>query len=375
MSKKDYYKVLGVDKNATQEDIKKAYRKLAIQYHPDKNPGDKNAEEKFKEATEAYEILSDDEKRKAYDQYGFAGVDNMGGAGFNANAFHGFEDIFGSSFDASDFFKNMFSGRGGMGNPFGNFDRERGANLRYDLNISFKESIYGTEETVHYNHDEKCCTCGGSGCKAGASQKTCYMCGGTGRVLRRSGMFTISQPCIACNGKGKVIESPCPDCKGSGIQNKQKKISLKIPAGTMDGKKIVINGQGNSGKNGGTAGDLIIVVHVEPHAFIKRSGNDLYYTIKIDFSQAILGDTVTIKTLNDKNIAIKIPEGTQNNKLLRIKGEGVPTGNGTKGDLYVRVKVHIPSHLDKKQRELIEKYKELAKPLSNPPLVREDDDS
>ena len=372
MAKRDYYEVLGVDKSASQDDIKKAYRKLAVKYHPDRNPGDKSAEEKFKEATEAYEVLSDDKKRPLYDQYGFAGVDGMdqGGAQYS-HAYQDFSDLFGGAGGGfSDIFDSIFGG--GFG---GSRNRSRGgpvtgASLRYDLHIGFKEAVYGTSTDIHFRHNETCEACHGSGGAAGSSKKTCTTCNGTGQIRQGNGFFTIQQTCPKCGGKGTTIDKPCPSCRGSGIQEKSKMMSLKIPAGTDNGKRIVIPGQGDVGENGGPAGDLVVVIHVDAHTLFERSGQDLYCAVPISMTQAALGCDIEIESLNGKKVLIKIPAGTSNGKLLRVRGEGVPSTSGLKnGDLYVKIMVQIPQHLSSKQRDLLKSFMDIENPTENPKLM------
>ena len=373
MAKRDYYEVLGVEKSASQDDIKKAYRKLAVKYHPDRNPGDKEAEDKFKEATEAYEVLSDDKKRPLYDQYGFAGVDGMDqGGGQYSHAYQDFSDIFGGAGGGfSDIFDSIFGG----GFSSGSRSRQRGgpvtgASLRYDLHIGFKDAVYGTTADIHFKHNETCETCHGTGGAAGASKKTCPTCNGMGQVRQGNGFFTIQQTCPKCGGKGTTIDKPCTSCRGSGIQEKAKMMSLKIPAGTDDGKRIVIHGQGDAGENGGPAGDLVVVIHVDSHNLFERSGQDLYCAVPISMTQATLGCDITIDSLNGKKVTIKIPSGTPNGKLLRIKGEGVPVANSSRtGDLYVKIMVQIPQHLSMKQKELLKAFMDLEKPEENPKLM------
>ena len=370
MAKRDYYEVLGIDTSADQDAIKKAYRKLAVKYHPDRNPGDKEAEEKFKEATEAYEVLSDDQKRPIYDQYGFAGLEGMGGGGGGySHAYHDFSDLFGGMGGGfSDIFDSIFgggfSGGGSRGGP------EAGSNLSYGLNITFKDAVYGTSTDIHFRHRERCEACNGTGAAAGANKKTCPTCNGVGQVRQGNGFFTIQQTCPTCRGKGTTIDKPCSLCRGSGLQEKNKQMSLKIPAGVDNGRRIIIRGQGDAGENGGPAGDLVIVLHVAQHPNFQRQDNDLFCSIPVTMSQAALGCEVTITALDDKKLTIKIPEGTPNGKMLRIKGEGVPiSGSSRKGDLYVEISVQIPIKLSSKQKELLKQYQELENPTTEPKLV------
>ncbi|MCQ2982730.1 MAG: molecular chaperone DnaJ [Treponemataceae bacterium] len=369
MAKRDYYEVLGVTKTATKDEIKKAYRKLAVQYHPDKNPGDKAAEEKFKEATEAYEVLSDENKKKIYDQYGFAGLDGMGGGGggggFNASNFSDFSDIFG---DFGDVFEGFFGG--GRGGSSRRSASNQGQSLRYDLEISFKDAVYGCQTEVAFQHDEVCDSCGGTGGEKGASRKTCPTCNGAGQVRRSAGFFSVAQPCPSCQGSGTVIDNPCKACHGTGVQSKRRKVKVTIPAGVDDGKRITIPRQGDAGRNGGPAGDLIIVLHVGSHKYFERSGNDLYCAAPISITQAALGAEIYITSLDDRKLKVKVPAGTQHGKLLRIPGEGVPaTSTSRKGDLFVKVMVQIPSHLSSKGKKLMEELAEVEGDNDSPKLT------
>lgn len=375
MAKRDYYEVLGVEKSADQEAIKRAYRKLAVKYHPDRNPGDKEAEEKFREATEAYEVLSDDKKRPIYDQYGFAGLDGMdqGGGAQYSHAFHDFSDLFGGAGGGfSDIFDSIFGGGFGGSSRAGarSSGPAAGASLRYDLRIPFKDAVYGTTADIHFKHNEACPVCKGSGASSGSSKKTCPTCNGMGQVRQGNGFFTIQQTCPKCGGKGVVIEKPCASCHGTGLQEKSKAMSLKIPAGVDDGKRIVIRGQGDAGENGGAAGDLVVVLHVDSHSNFERDGNDLYCAVPISMSQAALGCEISITSLDGKKVTIKVPDGTSNGKLLRIKGEGVPVANSSrKGDLYVKIMVQIPGRLSAKQKELLRQFMEIENPSANPDLM------
>ncbi len=371
-SKRDYYEVLGIDKGADSETIKKAYRKLAVKYHPDRNPGNKEAEEKFKEATEAYEVLSDDQKRPIYDQYGFAGLEGMGGAGQGySHAFHDFSDLFGSSSGFSDIFENLFGGMGG-GFSGGRSRRENndGASLRYDLEIDFKDAVYGCKKDVHFRHNETCPTCKGTGGASGSSRKTCSTCNGVGQVRRSAGFFSVQQTCPTCGGKGTIIDHPCSSCHGSGVQEKEKVMTITIPAGVDDGKRIAIPHQGDAGTNGGQAGDLIIVIHVRQDKFFERDGNDLYCAVPISIAQAALGADVTINSLDGRKITLKIPSGTTQGKLLRIKDEGVPYSNSSrKGDLYVKVIVQLPTKLSRQQQQVMMEYAKLENATTSPDLI------
>ncbi|OQB96113.1 MAG: Chaperone protein DnaJ [Spirochaetes bacterium ADurb.Bin110] len=368
MAKRDYYEVLGVPKTATKDEIKKAYRKLAIQYHPDKNPGNKTAEEKFKEATEAYEVLGDDQKRQAYDQFGFAGVEGMAGTQQDySSVFRDFEDIFSGFGDFSSFFGSIFGeGAQRRGETRSNY----GANLRYDIELPFEKAIFGTTVEISYNRDDVCKACGGSGSRDNQGRKVCSTCKGTGQVRRSSGFFAISQPCPVCHGEGTVIENPCQDCAGSGVVKKKQKIRVTIPPGVEDGKRVTVPGQGNAGPNGGPSGDLHVFIHVRPHDMFERQGNDLYCAVSIDFVTAALGGEVVIDTLEGRKISVQIPAGTQNGKLLRIKGEGVPVSGGKRGDLYIKVFVKVPSRLTKRGREILEELKKTEGETLQPELVK-----
>jgi molecular chaperone DnaJ len=350
MAKRDYYEVLGVQKNASKDDIKKAYRKLAIQYHPDKNPGDKAAEEKFKEATEAYEVLADDKKKQAYDQFGFAGVEGMGGPTPHdfSQAFRGFEDIFG---DFSGIFDTIYGG--GTRRSSGHGGARQGANLRYDIEISFKDAVFGTKVEIQYNKNDACPVCNGSGAASGTSRKVCPTCKGAGQIRHSAGFFSMAQPCPSCGGQGEIIEKPCPECGGSGTQKKRQKIMVTIPPGVENGKRVVIPRQGDAGPSGGPTGDLYVFIRVKPHEFFERQDEDLYCAIPISVTQAALGAEIQVATLEGKSIKVKIPPGIQNGKLLRIRDEGVPA-SGRRGNLYIKMMVQIPAKLSRRGRELME---------------------
>lgn len=361
MAKRDYYEVLGVQKGASKDDIKKAYRKLAIQYHPDKNPGNKEAEEKFKEATEAYEVLSDDQKKSAYDQFGFAGVEGMGGAGGQgySHAFHDFEDLFG---DFSGIFDSFFGGGARRQSRSG---PPPGANLRYDLEIPFKDAVFGTKVEIQFAHNEACGTCHGSGATGGSGRKVCPTCAGSGQVRRSQGFFSIASPCPSCSGEGFIIENPCKDCSGSGVQKKRRKIAVTIPPGMEDGKRVVIPGQGDAGANGGPSGDLYVFIHVKGHEHFERDGLDLYCAVPISITQATLGAELLVTTLDGKKIKVKIPAGMQNGKMLRVRDEGIPSGS-RRGDLYIKVIVKIPAKLSRRGRELLEELSKVEGEESAP---------
>lgn len=362
MAKRDYYEVLGLDKNASQEDIKRAYRKVAVTNHPDRNPGDTEAEERFKEATEAYEILADQQKRQAYDQFGFAGVEGMssaagGGGGFSdfSSVFRDFEDIFG---DFSGIFESFF---GGGRRRSGRSSAQRGADLRYDLEVSFLDAAFGTEVEIGYMRHIACERCSGKGAEPGSSKQTCQTCGGAGQVRRSSGFFSIASACPTCGGEGSVLDNPCKECGGSGLDKKKESVQITIPAGIDTGKRINVPGHGDAGPNGGPAGDLFVIVHVKAHDYFERSGNDVQCTIPISFTQAALGAEIMVPTLEEKRVKMKIPAGTQSERVFRLKGEGIPHLNNPqkRGDMYVKVHVDIPEKLSGKAKDLLKEFAEL----------------
>lgn len=350
MAKRDYYEVLGVDKTADEATIKRAFRQQAKKYHPDLNPGDKDAEEKFKEVNEAYQILSDPQKRQQYDQFGFDGPQAGfgGGAGYgDFGGFGGFEDIFSS----------FFGGGARQANP--NAPRQ-GDDLRMDVTISFEEAARGCEKEVNVVRDETCENCGGTGAKPGTKPTTCSTCHGTGQVtqVRNTAFGRIQNvtTCPNCHGTGKVISDPCPKCNGRGKKRTSRRRTVKIPAGIDNGQVLTIRGQGGAGENGGPNGDLLIVVNVRPHKLFKRRDYDLYLELPITFIQATLGAEVDVPTL-DKPVKYNIPEGTQPGTVFRIKGAGIPYLRGTgKGDLYVTAKVEVPRKLTEKQKELLRQF-------------------
>jgi molecular chaperone DnaJ len=352
VAKRDYYEVLGVQKNASKDDVKKAYRKLAIQYHPDKNPGNKEAEEKFKEATEAYEVLADDQKKAAYDQFGFAGVENMGAGGQDpSQMFRGFEDIFGDFGDIGDIFSSFFGGRGFRSGGQGGV--RQGANLRYDIEIPFKDAVFGTKVEIQFSHNESCPACKGSGAANGTGKKTCPTCQGSGQIRRSQGFFSVASPCHECGGEGYIVEHPCRECGGSGTLKKRQKIVVSIPAGVEDGKRVVIPKQGDAAPNGGPPGDLYVFIKVKPHEYFERQDLDLYCAVPISISQAALGADIHVTTLDNKTIKVKVPAGIQSGKMLRIRDEGVPAG-GRRGNLYIKLMVQVPEKLSRRGRELME---------------------
>ncbi len=353
MSKRDYYEVLGLKKDATEADIKKAYRRLAMKHHPDRNPGDKTSEEQFKEAKEAYEVLSDAKKRGTYDQFGHAGVDAHaagargpgGGAGFDPN------DIFGDIF--GDAFGDIFSGgrRGGGGQRV-----YRGADLRYGLNLTLEQAVNGDTITIQVPTLVGCDVCHGSGAKPGTQPQTCTTCGGRGQVRMQQGFFTVQQTCPRCRGTGKIISDPCVKCHGQGRVEKEKTLSVKIPAGVDNGDRIRLSGEGEAGPNGGPAGDLYVEISVLPHAIFSRDGADLACEVPVAFATAALGGEIEVPTLGG-SVSLKIPAETQTGKVFRLRGKGVkPVRGGSIGDLLCRVEVETPVHLNKEQKELLKKF-------------------
>ena len=356
-TKRDYYDVLGVDKSADATAIKKAYRKLAMKYHPDKNPGDKEAEEKFKEINEAYEVLSDETKRKNYDQFGHEGVNGQGfggAGGFGGQGFGGFDDIFG------DIFGDMFGGGFSGGSRQRRRGPERGADIKQRVNISFEEAAFGKKVQVKINRSEECDQCHGSGAKPGTSKKTCPTCHGSGQVqsVQRTpfGNIASTRTCSTCNGEGEVIDSPCSKCHGKGSIRKTKTIEVDIPAGIDNGQMIKLGGQGELGTRGGPRGDLYIEVNVQSHPLFTRDGYDVYLEMPITFAQATLGDKIQVPTLDGK-VEYEVPEGTQTGTVFRLKGKGIPKlKSNVRGDQYVKVTVEIPKKLNEKQKELVREF-------------------
>ncbi len=368
MAKRDYYEVLGLSKGCSRDEIKKAYRKLAIKYHPDKNAGNKEAEEKFKEATLAYEVLSDDKKRQAYDRFGFAGVEGVSGGTHDfSSVFRDFEDIFG---DFSGIFDSFFGGGGRSRSSQGG--RRGGADLRYDLSISFKDAVFGRKIEISYTKHHPCSQCSGTGSESGGGKKLCPTCGGSGQVRRSSGFFSIASPCHTCGGEGYIIENPCTKCRGSGLEKKNQKIKVSIPPGIESGKRINIPGQGDSGPNGGKPGDLYVYLNVKPHDFFERDSADVYCVIPISISQAALGSEIYVKTLDDKKIKLRVPPGSQNGKILRLKNEGIPYlhNSNKRGDMYIKILVRIPVRLSGKARDLLKEYSKIQGEDDNPNPIK-----
>ena len=357
-NKRDYYEVLGVSKGASEDEIKKAYKKLARKYHPDMNPGDKEAEEKFKEVNEANEVLSDPEKKARYDQFGFAGVDPNYGAGGAGGGYGGGFD-FG---DLGDIFGSFFGGGFGGGQARRN-GPQRGESIRASVSVTFKEAAFGCEKEVTIQRSEQCTTCKGNGCAPGTTPEICPDCHGSGvvQVQQRTpmGVFASSRPCQRCHGTGKIIHQPCTDCGGTGAVRKRKTIKINIPAGIDHGQTISLRGQGNAGKNGGSAGDLLITVMVQPDEVFRREGVDVFCEAPITFAQATLGATLEIPTIDGK-VKYDLPEGTQTGSVFRLRGKGIPVLNGRgRGDQYVTVNVETPRNLTREQKEALRTFSDM----------------
>ncbi len=345
MSKRDYYDVLGVDKNANEADIKKAYRRVAMKYHPDRNPDDPQADAKFKEASEAYEVLATQEKRAAYDQFGHAGVDPSMGGGAGGFGGGSFSDIFG------DVFGDIFGGGGNRGGP------QRGSDLRYTLDISLQDAVKGTTVEIRVPSLSSCDSCGGSGARKGSSPVTCGTCGGAGQVRMQQGFFQVQQTCPNCRGRGKIISDPCTACRGQGRVEKSKTLSVKVPPGVDTGDRIRLSGEGEAGPEGGPAGDLFVQMSVKEHPLFERDGKHLYCEVPISFADAALGGELEVPTL-DGRVKLKIPAETQTGKLFRLRGKGVkPVRGGGTGDLLCRSVVETPINLTTRQREILEELK------------------
>ena len=365
VTKRDYYEVLGVERQATDQQIKSAYRKLALKYHPDRNPGDHKAEEAFKEAAEAYAVLADGEKRGLYDRFGHAGVNSGagGGAGFDPTIFADFSDIFsglGDVFGLGD----LFGQRRRRGGP------QRGADLRYDLEISFEESAAGTDTTIQIPREETCETCKGSGAAEGTSAETCSQCRGTGQLRYQQGFLTVARPCGNCRGTGKTIAKPCVVCRGAGRVGRERKLTVKIPAGIATGQRMRLYGEGEHGSAGGPPGDLYVVVHVQEHSFFHREEDDLYCEMPVSFPTLALGGTIKVPTLDGRE-DVHVPGGTQPGTRFKLRGKGMPHVNGRgHGDLHVIARVAIPTKLTKEQKQLLE---ELARTLPQEKPDADDD--
>jgi molecular chaperone DnaJ len=365
MAKRDYYEVLGVSKSTPQEAIKKAYRKLALKYHPDKNKGDKASEEKFKEASEAYHVLSDKERRQNYDQFGHAAFDGAGGRGGFANFdfTSTFSDIFGS-----DIFDDFFDGFGG-GRRSGRRrqSENRGADLRYDLTISLGDAYSGKKQEIKYSSSEKCDRCNGHGSEPGSSPSTCSTCGGHGQVRSNQGFFTVQQTCPQCGGSGEEISNPCKNCRGIGKKQTNKKLFVTIPKGVDDGTRIRLSGKGEAGVKGSSNGDLYIFINVNSHDIFKRSEENLFFEFPISITDAALGTVLEVPTISGGKAKVKIPAGTQTGKQFRLRDKGMPIMRGGHyGDLYIRVITEVPTSLNKEQKELLEKFRTLENNKTTP---------
>tara|TARA_B100001142_G_scaffold239147_1_gene237873 strand:+ start:1098 stop:2222 length:1125 start_codon:yes stop_codon:yes gene_type:complete len=363
MAKRDFYDVLGVNKSSNPDQIKAAYRKLAVKHHPDKNPGDKASEEKFKEASEAYHVLSDKERKQNYDNFGHAAFENGSG---RQGGFGGF-----SGADFSDIFEDFFSDFGG-GRERGRKNRNnRGSDLRYDLSINLEEAFTGKKQDIKFSTTEKCNTCKGNGSKPGHAPSECSMCGGNGRVRSNQGFFTVQQTCPQCTGSGEEISNPCTDCYGQGNKQTSKKLSVTIPKGVDDGTRIRLAGKGEAGSRGGTSGDLYLFINVNSHDLFKRSDENLFFECPISITDAALGTTIEIPTIDGGKAKIKIPEGTQTGKQFRLRGKGMPYIRGSgNGDLYVQINTEVPISLNKEQKELLEKFRKIENEKSNPSIKK-----
>ncbi len=362
MAKRDYYEVLGINKNASPDQIKAAYRKLAVKFHPDKNPGNKNAEDKFKEASEAYGILSDQEKKQNYDNFGHAAFENGGG---RQGGFGGF-----SGADFSDIFEDFFGDFGGGGRTRSRkSNNNRGSDLRYDLSITLEEAYTGKKENIKFSTTEKCNSCKGNGSQPGYSPDRCSMCGGSGRVRSNQGFFTVQQTCPQCAGNGEEITNPCNDCNGRGNRQTSKKLSVTIPKGVDDGTRIRLAGKGEAGSRGGSTGDLYLFINVKSHEIFKRADENLFFEYPVSMADAALGTTIEIPTIDGGKAKIKIPDGTQNGKQLRLKGKGMPYMRGSgNGDLYVQINTEVPVSLNREQKDLLEKFRKIENEKSNPTI-------
>lgn len=359
MSKKDFYELLGVQKTASQADLKAAFRKLAMQYHPDKNQGNKDAEAKFKEINEAYDVLKDEQKRAAYDQYGHRAFEGGMGAGAGGAGFD-----FSGNF--SDIFEDLFGGGGGRGRR-GQPQAQRGSDLRYNLAITLEEAYKGKQQQINITTSVGCDTCKGSGAKAGSQPITCTTCNGAGRVRASQGFFTVERTCASCQGQGTTIKDPCTTCAGSGRVRKEKKLNVNIPAGVDDGMRIRFSGEGEAAGRGGTAGDLYVFVSVREHALFKRNGADIHTEVPIKMTTAALGGSVEVPTISGGRVKVSIPEGTQFGHQFRLRGKGMPVvKQNYHGDMYIHVRIETPVKLSKKQKEILQSFDESSPQGSNP---------
>ena len=365
MAKRDFYEALGVTKDASSDQIKAAYRKLAVKHHPDKNKGDKTSEDKFKEASEAYHVLSNSERKQNYDNFGHAAFENGGGG---RGGFGNFD--FSSSF--SDIFEDFFGDFGGTGERRGRKNSNlRGSDLRYDLSISLEEAYTGKKQDINFSTSEKCNTCKGSGSKPGQEVGACSMCGGNGQVRSNQGFFTVQQTCPQCSGNGEEITNPCRDCNGQGKKQTSKRLSVTIPKGVNDGTRIRLAGKGEAGSRGAGSGDLYLFINVYSHDLFKRSDENLFFERPISIADAALGTAIEIPTIDGGKAKIKIPSGTQSGKQFRLKDKGMPYLRGSgNGDLYVKVNTEVPVSLNKEQKELLEKFREIENEKSNPSIKK-----
>ena len=357
--KRDYYEVLGVERNAAGEEIKRAYRKLAVKFHPDKNPDDPHAEEKFKELGEAYDVLMDPDKRAAYDRFGHAAF-AQGGAGFGGGGFHDpfeiFREVFGGGGFGGGIFDTFFGGGAGTRSD----DRRRGSDLRYDMEIKLEDAAFGAEKTIEIEKLDTCDKCHGSGAEPGSRKTTCSTCAGRGQVISSRGFFHVSQTCPRCHGAGEIIEKPCQKCRGEGRVEKLSRIKLKIPAGIREGTRLRSPGNGEAGVGGGAVGDLYVVIHVKEHKIFHREADDLYCDVPIPFSVAALGGEVDVPTLEGK-AHVKVPAGTQSGQMFKLRGKGITNVNGrSHGDLFARLIVEVPSRLNPEQRQKLEEFAALC---------------
>lgn len=367
MSKRDFYEILGVTKNATADDIKKAYRKLAMQFHPDRNPGNKEAESKFKEATEAYEVLKDDQKKAAYDRHGHQAF-NQGGGGAGGGQGHGFE-----GFDFNDIFSNfsdIFGDMGGGRQAKKRSVAQRGSDIRYNLEISLEEAFRGITEKITFTIPSACETCHGQGSQSGEKPTDCTTCKGSGKIRAQQGFFIVERTCTTCGGAGQVIKNPCKTCKGEGRINKEKTLSVKIPAGVEEGNRIRLAGEGEAGIRGGQAGDLYVYISIRKHQFFSRKGDDIHFEMPLKFTTAALGGSIEIPTIDGAKAKLTIPEGSQNDDTLRLKSKGMSVINsgGRRGDMYIKIHIETPVKLSGEERELLQKLDKLlqGKNSSNP---------